>query len=88
MSNVVIPGKPSAERDISDAVVPSGLNTAPRKEFISASGRSREGSGWLKDDDGVATGDLDVCRGVVYGEYSFARWAVRCACEFGEISGG
>jgi hypothetical protein len=38
----------------------------------------------------VATGDFDeeAWRGVVYGEYSFARCAVRCACELGETSGG
>ena len=85
-SNVLIPGRPSAERGISSATVPSSRNMAPKNLFMSARGRNLGGGG--------RTGELELaqplcrlgagptglslrfpCRGVLlpdveYGEYS------------------
>lgn len=61
VSNVDMPGNPKADRGISDAILPSALNTAPRNEPISAKGRKRDGGRTSDDDEGeVAVGDLEA----------------------------
>ena len=89
-----MPGRPSAERGISDATVPSSLKTAPRKVFISEIGRSFGGGGRFAELELAQPPRLELgnsrrwpcfgvlCPDVEYGEYSL----VLCTC--GEVCAG
>lgn len=81
-SNDAMPGRPTADRLISVAVVPSGLSAADRNRFISANGLNRR---LFTDDPDIDRRDAEFRRrcpesSFEYGEYSLVLWTRRLVC--------